>query len=100
MVKKVLGSDHLSYELVQHMDDERFHLTWEIVPPISQDGFQGRGEFSIRTAPGGCIRKVTGEILIRIPIVGGRIERMLASEISKGHAANAKTATDWLSRLA
>ncbi len=98
VVKKVLGADKLSYELIQHMDDERFHMLWEIVPPVSKDRFEGSGEFWIEPAPGGCVRKVTGLIEIKIPIVGGRIEKMLAAEISKGHAANAKTALDWLKR--
>ncbi len=96
VVKKVLGADYLSYELIQHMDDERFHMIWEIVPPISKDRFHGEGEFWLEEAPGGTVRKVTGSIDIRIPIVGGRIEKLLAAEISKGHAANAKTAMDWL----
>lgn len=96
MVKKVLGADHLSYELIQHMDDERFHMHWEIVPPVSKDRFDGTGEFWLEPAPGGCVRKVTGTIDIRIPIVGARIEKALAAEISKSHAANAKTATEWL----
>jgi hypothetical protein len=98
VVKKVLKADRLSYELIQHMDDERLHMLWEVVPPISKDRFHGAGEFWIEPAPGGCVRKVTGKIEVRIPIVGGRIEKMLAAEISKGHAANAKTATDWLKR--
>jgi hypothetical protein len=98
VVKKVLGADRLSYELIQHMDDERFHMRWEIVPPISRDRFHGAGEFWLEAVEGGCIRRVTGSIEIRLPIVGGRIESLLATEISKGHAANAKTATDWLKR--
>ena len=100
VVKKVLGADRLSYKLVQHRDDERCHMVWEIVPPISKDRFQGSGEFWIEPAAGGCVRKVTGGIDIRIPIVGGRIEKLIGAEISKGHAANAKTATDWLKRQA
>lgn len=98
VVKKVLGADHLSYELIQHMDDQRLHMLWEVVPPISRDRFHGAGEFWIEPASGGCVRKVTGRIEIRMPIVGGRIEKLLAAEISKGHAANAKTAADWLKR--
>ncbi len=98
VVKRVLGADHLSYELIQHMDDERFHMRWEIVPPISKDRFEGRGEFWIEEAPGGCVRKVNGTIEIRIPIVGGRIEKLLANEIAKSHAANAETAKGWLGR--
>ena len=100
VVKRVLGADHLSYELVQHMDDENLRLDWEIVPPVSKDRFEGSGTFWIEAAPGGCVRHVRGAIDIRIPIVGGRIEKMLAAEISKGHAANAKTAQDWLKRKA
>lgn len=98
VVKKVLGANHLSYELVQHMDDVGLRLTWELIPPISRDRVDGGGEFWIEPALGGCVRKVTGSIDVRIPIVGGRIEKLLAAEISKGHAANAKTATDWLKR--
>jgi len=98
VVKKVLGAEQLSYELIQHMDDERFHMIWEIVPPVSKERFQGAGEFWIEPAPGGCIRKVSGSINVKIPIVGGRIEKMLGAEISKGHAANAKTAKDWFER--
>jgi hypothetical protein len=100
VVKKVLGADRLRYELIQHMDDAGFRMSWEIVPPISKDRFDGTGEFWIEPAPGGCVRKVTGSIDIRLPIVGGRIEKMLAAEISKSHAANAKTATEWLGRKA
>jgi hypothetical protein len=98
VVQKVLGAEHLSYELIQHMDDERFHMHWEIVPPVSKDRFEGKGEFWLEAREGGTVRRVTGLIEIRIPLVGGRIEKMLAAEISKGHAANARTALEWLVR--
>lgn len=100
VVRKVLGADHLSYELVQHMDDQRFHMWWEIVPPISKDRFHGAGEFWLEPAPGGCVRKVTGAIDIQLPLVGGTIEKLLAAEIAKGHEANARTAREWLTRKA
>jgi hypothetical protein len=98
VVQKVLKAERLSYELIQHMDDERHHMIWEIVPPVSKDRFEGHGEFWLEAREGGTVRKVTGLIEIKIPIVGGRIEKMLAAEISKGHEANARTAMAWLKR--
>jgi len=96
VVKRVLGSDHLSYELQQHMDDEAMHLHWHIVPPISPDRFMGGGEFWVEPVPGGCQRRVTGEIEVKLRLVGGRIEKMLAAEISKGHEKGAQAAARWL----
>jgi hypothetical protein len=100
VVRAVLGAERLSYELVQHLDDARFHLWWEIVPPISRERCQGGGAFWLEAARGGAVRKVSGEIAVRIPLVGGQIEKLLATEIAKGHERNAQAAAAWLARRA
>jgi hypothetical protein len=82
------------------MDDARFHLWWELVPPVSRERCQGSGAFWLEPAPGGCRRRVEGEISVRIPLLGGQIEKLLAAEIAKGHERNAQLATAWFNRKA
>lgn len=98
VMRKILGADRLSYELVQHLDDERFHLTWELIPPVSRDRCQGGGAFWLEPTATGCVRRVDGSVSISIPFVGGQIEKLLAGEIAKGHARNAEAAVKWLTR--
>lgn len=98
VLRKVLGAERLSYELVQHLDDAAFHLWWEVIPPVSRDRCQGGGAFWLEPTATGCWRRVEGGVTVSLPLVGGQIEKLLAGEIAKGHARNAEMAIRWLTK--
>ncbi len=96
VVRKLVRADRISYELIQHLDDQNLMLDWEILPPISRHRFEGSGTFRIVPADGGSRRHVTGNIHVQVPIVGRQIERRLAAAIAQGHSKGAETVRRWL----
>lgn len=95
LVAKVVGADHLTYELIQHIDDERMRLEWEIIPPISAGRFTGSGVYVVEAAPGGCVRRVDGRIKVDVPLVGRKIEERVAEEVERGYQRAAEGALAW-----
>jgi len=52
----------------------------------------------IRPAGAGTVVETTGEVKIRIPLVGGKLESFVAGELSKLLAREARFSREWLAR--
>lgn len=89
-----LGSKHLTYDQVSTFDPERNTLHWEVVPTLLSDRVTAKGVTRVYDHGGECERVIEGEISVRVPLVGGRIEKKLLEEIEASYVRAAAIAND------
>ena len=58
--------------------------------------FTSRGEFTFAEVAGGVRRTIVGEVTVRMPLVGGLIERRLVQELRTSFRAEAALLAGWL----
>ncbi len=87
LVAKALGSSTLSYEQVNRLDRASGRLEWEVHVPVLGSTLHCRGVTTCVAQPGGgTARVLDGEINVRIPLVGGKVEELVGAEFSKSYA--------------
>lgn len=89
MLTKLLGPAGLAYT-----QTDRFHaptrtITWELDVERSQGRASITGTVRVLPAPAGCRRLVQAEVIVRLPLVGGRIEEHVGAEIRRTYARSA-----------
>lgn len=81
--------EHTEYDLKRHSG------TWRVTPNVKpewQRYFSAAGEYTLEAnSKDRTIRKVTGDIRLNLPIVGGVAERFIAREVRKNFELEAKT---------
>jgi hypothetical protein len=84
--------DDASYDLVAHVAEHR------VVPDHYADRLQCSYRATLEPAPGGSRRVLAGTVKVRMPLVGGRVERAIVSGLSEHAAAEADLLDEWLAR--
>ena len=82
---KAMGSKHLEYTQTSRFDPKTNTLEWDVVPTVMADRVTAKGRTTVTSAGDGCERHVQGEIKVRLPLVGGRIEKKLMEEIGSSY---------------
>jgi hypothetical protein len=75
---------------------EELTLSWTVEPRGVGRKVQANGTYEIRPADGGCERLVKGEIRVAIPLVGGKIEKVVADELRSSYERGATFALHWM----
>lgn len=92
MLKKTLGTEQFEFEQENSLDRSQGLLTWTVHTPFLPDRVNAGGTTQVQKTDTGSRRIVTGEISIRLPIVGAKIEQKLASNIEESYKIAAKIA--------
>ena len=94
-VAKILGADKLVYEQETRLGPDRV-LHWEVIPAVAADKVSAKG--TMHTAPhaNGIERIVQGEIKVRVPLVGGRIEKAIVGNVTESYEKAAEATMKWL----
>jgi len=85
-------------------DKAAHRFRYRIVPNLPaawRDRFDSHGEYTLRPTAAaanarGLERRVDGEIHVRVPLFGRRVERMLRAEVETNFRAEAAALADWL----
>jgi hypothetical protein len=84
--------------------DRRAHrIDYRIEPNIPakwRDRFASRGFFTFAEHHGEVARRIEGEVTVRVPLLGGIVERMIIKELKHSFAAEAAELTAWLAERA
>ncbi|RMG95814.1 MAG: DUF2505 domain-containing protein [Deltaproteobacteria bacterium] len=68
----------------------------ETIPSVLPDKLESRGVYRVEPAgPGRCLRIYEGEVRCTLPLVGGKVEKQLVSEIEESY----RKATDFTRRF-
>ncbi len=86
VMKKAIGSDHLEFEQTNELDLKESILKWEVVTPFLTDRVEAGGTTRVDEAEGGgCTRNIQGEINIKLPLVGKKMEKKLSENLSESY---------------
>jgi hypothetical protein len=91
-----LGTERLSYVQEETSIPGAHKLRWKVVPEALPDRVVAEGTYELLPDGNGSIRAIDGTIDVRIPLVGGRIEKALAEELQKSYDRTALFAQRWL----
>lgn len=83
IVAKALGSSHLTYHQTNRYDAAKSQLDWDVSVPSLGDRLRVGGDTIIVPHPSGSRRTVKGEIEVKIRLIGGQIEKVVANEFRK-----------------
>lgn len=97
MIARAVGTKKLIYEQESFLDANKV-LHWEVFPAVVPDKVQARGTMKLVGADGKLERVVEGDISVRIPLVGGGIERMIHGSVLDGYERAYQVSLDWLDR--
>lgn len=80
---KFIGSSNLNYEQHEVVDHTNMINNWTIIVPKISSKVKATGSFSIIDKGSYCERLVAGEVTVSIPLVGGKIENVIATQLGK-----------------
>ncbi len=85
VAQKALGATRFCY--VQEVENQPGTLTtrWTIIPERMADRVTCAGTTEIRAMEEGCERVIRGTISVKLPLVGGTIERYIGESVERGY---------------
>lgn len=96
VMKKALGTDHLEFEQTNELDREASVLKWDVVTPFLTDRVDAGGKTRVEPSGEGCTRTIEGEITIRLPLVGKKMEKKLSENLRDSYEKAATIAREML----
>lgn len=88
---KLTWIDDVRYDLTSHTSRHR------ILPDHYHDRLQASYDVALEALGGSTRRIATGELVVRVPLVGGRVERAIVSGLEEHAAAEAELLGHWVS---
>lgn len=92
MMQKALGTEHLEFVQENRLDLKKSELKWSVVTPFLTDRVDAGGTTRVEKTDTGSRRIVDGEILIRLPVVGKKMEAKLGGNIQESYEKAAEIA--------
>lgn len=97
LMRSALGSDRLIYDQEMESDLARHITNWKVIPNFAADKVKCAGTSRIvATGASSCERVVSGEMKVSIPLVGGKIEQGIVSELENSYAKTADVIRQWI----
>lgn len=94
----LIGSKRLAYTLEEEIDSANHRVKWRVLVDRVSNKVKAAGVFALEpVSDSACRRIVSGEIKVSVPLVGGRIEKGIAEELTKSYESTAVFARKWLS---
>jgi len=83
MAAKLMGTTHLSYEQESRFNPDTSTLSWTVSLPGLGKRVKVHGDTSIHPHPDGCERVLEGTIEVKVRVVGGQLEKLVAGGFGK-----------------
>ncbi len=97
IVRRVVNIDQLVWIQTTEFDTHAHEATLTVVPEKLGSMLQCAGKFELAsTSAGGTVRTLTGELKVKVPLLGGRAERALAPGILRRIDLEADALRTWL----
>ena len=95
-VTAVVDPDRLTWVEESVCDLAAHHTTCVIKPDHYANLLAGRYEAALTTAGATTRRTISGTITVRMPLLGGKVERAIVSGLGENAIAQTALLTDWL----
>lgn len=98
-VKAVVGSA-VSWDEVGRYDPGSHTWTFHIEPHVAKDKLECRGSYRFAADGEGSVREVEVDLRVRVPLVGGRVERAIRDGLVDTLEAEARLLRDYVKERA
>ncbi|MDQ3940671.1 MAG: DUF2505 domain-containing protein [Actinomycetota bacterium] len=100
VAKSFIGSGDPAWIEEATWDPASRRWRWTVLPEIGKDLLEASGTIELRPAGGGTQRAVSGEVKVKVPIYGGKVEGWIVDGIDHAYAEEAERLHAWLSGAA
>ena len=98
VARSMLGEADPAWVQVEHWDRERIHCDWTIEPEVGAELLSASGTIDVAAAGGGSSRSVSGEVKVRVPLYGGKVEGWIVTGVTRAYEEEARQIAAWLER--
>lgn len=95
-VEKVIGGKTVSWDEVAIFDPDRHEWAFEIEPHVLADRFECHGTYTFHTDGDATVRDVSVELNVKIPVVGGRVEKAISDGLEETLHAEGRILAEYL----
>ena len=95
-VAKLLGAPRLEYTETVEYSWGSGRGVWSTQMAVMSDKVDSRGTFTFATSGDGVNRTIDGDVTVRVPLIGGTIEKAVVAEVSTGYDRAADFTRQWL----
>ena len=96
-VQRVFGSETLEYTQEQRWKDRDRSMKWRVLLDRAADRVRCDGDYRLSARAGGeCERRVTGEVIVNVPVVGSRIEGRIVEQLKASYERTADVTRAWI----
>lgn len=96
MMQKALGTEQFEFEQENWLDRKAGILKWQVNTPFLTDRVDAGGTTRVEETANGSRRLVDGEIVIRLPLVGKKMEKKLSGNIQVSYEKAAAIAREMI----
>jgi hypothetical protein len=98
MAQKLLGNADPAWveEATWHPDENRWD--WVIHPEVAADLVDARGSIFIEPDGDGALRRVVGKLSVKVPIYGGKVEKLVVDGLEDAYRDEASRIEAWIER--
>lgn len=93
---KAMGSETLVYFQDQVVDEATKTVHWRVRLPSLGSKVQASGTYRLELLGDRCQRVVSGDISVRIPLIGGKVEKEIVKKLSASYDDSAAFIRQWL----
>lgn len=98
MARSMLGDADPAWVQHETWSADRLHCDWVIHPEVAADLLSASGVIDIASSGPGSSRVVTGEVKVRVPLYGGKVEGWIVDGVSRAYDEEAQRVAAWLER--
>jgi hypothetical protein len=98
MAKSMLGDADPAWVQEERWDASGTHCDWVIHPEVAADLLSASGTIDIAASGDSTTRSVAGEVKVRVPLYGGKVEGWIVDGVTRAYDEEATLLTSWLER--
>ena len=99
-MQKVIGGEKIAYDQETWRALPGNKLRWSISPNVLRGRFVGEGTTRVRDIGGRCERIISGDLQVKVPIVGRKMEKRLVDDVSASYERAAAIVREMLAERA
>lgn len=98
IAKSMLGDSDPAWVQEERWDATRMHCDWTIHPEVAAEMLSASGTIDIVGSDNKTTRTVAGEVKVRVPLYGGKVEGWIVTGVTRAYDEEAERIASWLER--
>jgi hypothetical protein len=97
-VKRFIGDEDPAWveEATWHPDDSEW--LWKVIPEVAKELLGAAGSIALSGDGDETLRRVTGEVKVRVPFYGGKVEGWIVDGLERAYEEESRRLVEWLER--